>query len=552
MPRLSRLHIGALADLAQQLRFAPRKRILAQLESATTLAGEIDPDRTYPEDWVVFRITGYRPEAGAPALLVGLALRGDLSAFVERVSDRAGLTARDLPAFLPPDELAGRWGVSRKTLERMRRRGLVALRYRAGDGAVRLAFSRRAVEMYEDRHGDDLRAARAFGRLDPEATRRLIRLGARARRRFGWSLNETAERLAGRTGRGRETMRQLLQRSEQPAGAIPGALPARDRRIIDRAARRAIPITLIARRYGRTPAAIRLIVNQRRLSRLQRWRLPTGSPITPGELALLLEHPMLREPAPVSAPRTIGAFIALADSLGKPAAARERLLATAHRALLVRAGDIAASMPRATPGATSLDTAEAGLRLAAILRDALVGSQLGLVRDTIEGRLGVTLAALTPAHAVLAHDAAIDACIDAVAAFDPARGGRLAASVGLAINRAMAPVERRIRDEALHEADAIAAPLRDWTRRVAPWRRWLDLEPGFIGLVGDLPPPSDRTLALLHGLGEGPPMTPAAIAGELGISRIAVVRSLGAGKRSLREMIRRGSSPTGSAESSVG
>lgn len=552
MPRLSRLHIGALADLAQQLRFAPRKRILAQLESATTLAGEIDPDRTYPEDWVVFRITGYRPETEAPALLVGLALRGDLSAFVERVSDRAGLTAGDLPAFLPPDELALRWGVSRKTLERMRRRGLIALRYRTGDGAVRLAFAQRAVENFEAHNSDDLRAARAFARIDPEATRRLARLGARAQRRFGWSLNEAAERLAVRTGRGRETMRQLLQRSEQPAGAIPGALPARDRRIIDRAARRAIPVKTIARRYDRTPAAIRLIVNQRRLSRLKRWRLPTESPITPGELGLLLEHPMLREPARVTAPATIGAFITLADSLGKPAAARERLLATAHLALLARAGAIAASMPRANPGAASLDTAEAGLRLAAILRAALVGSELGLVRDTIEGRLGVTIATLAPAHAALAHDAAIDACIDAVATFDPARGGRLAASVGLAINRALAPVERRIRDDALHGDGAIAEPLRDWTRRVAPWRRWLDLAPGFIGLVGDLPPPSDRTLALLHGLSGGPPMTPAAIAGELGISRIAVVRSLGAGKRSLRERIRLGSSSTGNAESSVG
>jgi len=535
MPRLSKLRIGALADLAQQLRFAPKKRIAAQLLSATALAGEIDPDQTYPEDWVVFRITGYRPEMDDPALFIGEALRGDLSAFVERISDRAEITAGDLPPFLGIDGLLERWGVSKKTLERARRRGLIAQRYRDDEGNVRLAFTLSAIENYEKNNTEAIRAAGEFERIDDAESDRIATIGARAMRRFGWSMNDTAQRLAIRTGRGRETMRQLLRRTAEDEPAIPGALPPRDRRIIDRAAQRSIPISVLADRYERTPAAIRLIVNQRRLSRLKRWRLPTGDVInTP------TPHSSL---ARFNAPGTIGGFITAANESGKPDAKTERELATLHRSLLVNAGRIARLTKRSGPSAAALDRAEADLRYAAILRAVLVGSELELALQTIEGRLGVSLAAMAPSHAVLAHDASIDALIGAVANFDPSRGGRLAASAGLAINKALAPIERAIRDRPDPRGGSGETPhaeLTDWTSRVAPWCRWLDLPSGFAAVMPTLPELNREALALLQGLTDRPPMTPSEIADSLGMSRIAVVRMLGATTRLLRESVRAG------------
>ena len=555
MPRLTRLRVGALADLAQQLRFAPKKRIIAQLKSATALAGEIDPGRTYPEDWVVFRITGFRPELEAPVMIVGEALRGDLSAFVERVSDRAGLVEGDLPECLSIDELTARWNVNRKTLERARRRGLIAQRYRDADGIVRLAFPLGAVEDYERRNAEAIGQAGAFARIDDETVERLALLGERGMRRFGWSVNEAAGRLAVRTGRGRETMRQLLFRSAPGADEATGALGPRDRRIIDRAARRAVPVAVIARRYDRTPSAIRLIVNQRRLGRIRRWRLPAAGKSGAGAVSEMIARTPGGELARFEAPTTIGAFVQVAESTGKPDAKIERALSALHVSLLARAESIARSMPRSSPRAGDLDRAEADLRLASILRARLVGMELGLVRDTIESRLGVTLVSLAPAHAALAHDAAIDALIESVAAFDPARGGRLAASAGLAINRALASVERAIRDRPDPRGGAGETPMvevGDWTRRVAPWCRWLDLPPGFEACVGDLPGPCDQTLGLLHGLTGRAPMTAAEIAAELGLSRVGVIRSFGTGKRLLREKVRGGSGSTDGGRSWVG
>jgi len=542
MPRLTRLRVGALEDLAGQLRFAPRRRIIAQLGAARALADEIDPERTYPEDWVVYRITGFRPETEDPALLVGEALRGDLSAFVERVSDRAELTAADLPEFLTIDELAARWGVNRKTLERARRRGLIAQRYRDESRGVRLAFPVESVEAYERRHGEGVSAAGAFARMAPEEAARLSAIGARAARRFGWSMNTTARRLAERTGRGRETMRQLLRRAPSQPGWRPGALTPRQRRVAERAHRRGVRVSVIARRYGRTPAAIRLVVNQRRLLRLRRLSLPEG-PAAGVNVDELLRAPALAGAERFIAPRTVGEFIERAASTGKPDANTERALATAHRALLVRAGDIVRAQQRTAPRATALDRAEADLRSAAALRALLAGSQLGLALQTIEGRLGAPLGSLAPEHARTAHDAAVGAIAQAIAFFDPARGGRVAASAGLAINRALAPVERVIHERRAPVGDpegTARAGLADWTRRVASWQRWLDLPAGFEARVAELPLPERRTLELRHGLSGVLALTPEEIAEALGMTRVAVVRSQRAGIRRLRELVRAG------------
>src|SRR3954466_15633187 len=45
----------------QQIRFAPRVKKLQQVEAAERLIAEIDSDKTYPYEYVCFRVTGYRP-----------------------------------------------------------------------------------------------------------------------------------------------------------------------------------------------------------------------------------------------------------------------------------------------------------------------------------------------------------------------------------------------------------------------------------------------------------------------------------------------------------
>src|SRR5205823_1057158 len=108
MPRLPTLRTRVLQELARQLRFesagAARRQLARAEELALQLleesgpAGAAGPDR-FPEEWVVFRITGLRTEpAGGPGdgVVARGALLSDLPALIDRLSAAAKLTERDL------------------------------------------------------------------------------------------------------------------------------------------------------------------------------------------------------------------------------------------------------------------------------------------------------------------------------------------------------------------------------------------------------------------------------------------------------------------------
>ena len=99
MPRLPRIRLRALDELARQLRFSPRSAAARHVLAVLELAEEINPARAYAEDWVARRVTGFRTEIADAIQLVGEALLADLSAFAERVSaqSRLELTDLDLP-----------------------------------------------------------------------------------------------------------------------------------------------------------------------------------------------------------------------------------------------------------------------------------------------------------------------------------------------------------------------------------------------------------------------------------------------------------------------
>src|SRR5258707_6733491 len=80
----------------QQIRFAPRPKKLQQVEAAERLIAEIDGEKTYPYEYVCFRITGYRPAEAAAVKFLGEDLRHDLRLFVEDLSDSADMSAETI------------------------------------------------------------------------------------------------------------------------------------------------------------------------------------------------------------------------------------------------------------------------------------------------------------------------------------------------------------------------------------------------------------------------------------------------------------------------
>lgn len=542
MPRRSRIRIGALEDLAAQLRFEPRSAALRQIERAERLAAEVDPRTNYAEDWVAWKITGYRPSIAEPALLVGEALLGDLSAFVERLSDETRLQLSELdPGALSLDDLCARWRVSRKSIERYRRLGLLGVRARAADGSVVLVFKPRLIEDFERRHVDRLRGAGDFTRLDEAARLRVDRLAERLARTPGVTASTAAARIAPRIGRGRETIRRRLLARKAKAGdhafADAGALSARQRLTIWRAHRWGIPVTRIAERFGRSRAAVHRVINERRAELLR--RLDLAGPVSPDFLIesraeALLRQPTVSEGLGVPGEGTVSQFAAAWRDARAMSAQRERLLAEAYCLLKFRASAVVASLPRTSPGSRRIDEAETLLRWAALVKVELARVQAGLILRSVEERIGpVEASAPAAAHWI---DVAWHAVSHAIDHFDPFRGGRLAAAASLALARALVAAER---DHPRSPAQARRAArtdlvMADWTRAMADWNAWLAPHEGLRAAAARLAPPLGDAVAARFGFSGTRPMTMAELHARFGLTEAQIARAVNRASRLAR------------------
>ena len=91
---MAKFRIDSLAALARQMEFTPHDTRAAQVAAAEELLHAIDPAKAYPLDFVVFRITGYRPKTLGDDLLTGLALQHDLGLLIEQRQRHARRAAR--------------------------------------------------------------------------------------------------------------------------------------------------------------------------------------------------------------------------------------------------------------------------------------------------------------------------------------------------------------------------------------------------------------------------------------------------------------------------
>ncbi|MEL7471679.1 MAG: hypothetical protein AAGK04_00040 [Planctomycetota bacterium] len=487
MPPLPELRVSSLAELAAQLRFAPHLKLLDDIDRIERLAADVDPEANYPEEWIEFRVTGLRRDLPEPITVAGAALLADLSSLAERLCEQARLTEAELAARLSEqgrqpalhaDALAERWNVSRKTVDRCRKRGLIGRRIRGANGKTRIVFTPESVRVYESSQRESLERAAEFSRIEPAIELRMLRRAERYHELFGCTLNQCAERLAKRYQRSLEAVRQILRRHDASGAAPifddPGSLTRLQRRALLRAEARGIDPATLARRYRRTRPTIARAIHLERARRLWAWR-DAGALEAP-RLAtfdrddahdVLLGAPAVRAIGVAPAPSNVGALLALARSTPATPADDEQACVIALHFCRATASDLASDLDREQPEARTIDRAEAMLRLASQIWAWLVRAQMGLVLATIERRHERPSEAMRTDDWLGAWRSGVASAWPAIGSFDATRGGRLAAPVGLAVDRALAaaspdPTTRatpRLRTD---------EPIEDW-RNAPPW-----------------------------------------------------------------------------------
>ncbi|MBX3353550.1 MAG: hypothetical protein KF684_11515 [Phycisphaeraceae bacterium] len=528
MPRLTALRVGALRELAQQFRFAPRARAIAALAAVEALAREIDPERAYAEHWLVHRLTGYRPEnAQEGALFAGEALYAELSALAEHICGAIALREDETPGALRVEDLCARWSVSRRTLERYRRRGLVARRVRAADGEERIVFTPGAVEGFETLQPALLARAGGFRRTTGDERAMIVRRARRYRARFGCTVTQASERIALRTGRARETVRRVLLAHDRAADdpIFPRARGVDERRrdALMHAHRRGVPLAELASATGRTRESVARIALERTLVRLRAFDL--RGPVAPtferdDAHEVLLAPPLVREGLLATEALDASAFVDEARAQPPLDPRDEATLATALAFLRFRARRTLASLPAHSPSAAALDRAETDLRWAHRLVVKLARTQRRVALGAIEERVGGSLLDLPDPLARAVHLAAMRALADAALRFDPFAKGRLAGRAAVALTHALTDALRERRETpraGARRSRTRAVSLDDWTRDATPWGRFVEPGPRLTGTdrashAPDSPPDNapDSDEALLwarFGLDGRPPLT---------------------------------------------
>lgn len=542
MPRLPAIRVGVLDELARQVRHATPAVLRRQIERLDELAAELDPERWYPAEWIVFRITGYRPDTGdlAPGVVLGRALLAGLSALGEHLSEAAGLTPEECPDWPGLDELASRWGVSRRTVERRRELGLVARRVRTSPTIARVVFKPEAVDAFERTHAHRL-STTAPAALSERETARILRDARRYRARLAWARTRVAERLAERLGRSPGAVRRVLldhdARAEHPIFPTAPRLASRQDAVCARALRRGLEPARIAERLGVTPAHVRRAGVRERARLLGTLELvgptlPTFARPDAREV-LLAPEPVrtgLAEPAPTN-------LRALIESMrerhpASPAAESARIIA--YRFLIHEAARTIPACAGRNPPAELVDRIETDLRHAARLNAAIVRAQLRVVIDAAEEALALRLDALRERESrrlVLASiaTAAREVARADPARLDPGRAGRIAGRVSVAVARfaqraraSLHPTEPASRASARVPA---GAPVPDWTLHVEPWQAWLEPDPRVRAHVRALPAtPYAVALSARYAWDARPPRTLAELARELGTTPVAAAK----------------------------
>jgi len=527
MPRLSRLTNESLARLAEELRFAPPPALERDIARAEDLAAELDPEQWYPEDWVVFRITGYRPELDEPATILGSALLADLSAFVERLSEPAKPDA-DAPGLIALDDLCARWGVSARTIARMRKTGLIARRARTKAGQPVLVFREEVVDRFERANPDRLARAGTFTRIDPETTARIESLARRARARFAWSLNQSAERIAPRVGRSREGVRQVLLRVERrtPAFDVSAPMGERERHAAWRAWRRGVPVRELETRWGRTRTQLRRAIDLERAHILASFDLsvPPSPRLDRADAERLLEPEPVRTDLVEAVETDLLAFIERARTPIVPVGVEETARAAASAYLRRRAARTIGDLGAPSPLAERLDRAETDLRWAHRLVAALVRTQLHVVVETLEGGLGLPLDRMRAPEALALVRAALESVGRETLRHDPWKGGRLAARATVAATRLVADWAHTHDPSRATPRLAPGTGLGDWQRVLTPWGSLLFPAPRALANTEGLSEHERSVLTLRYGLDGTPPRTLTETTDTLGLYRIQTPR----------------------------
>lgn len=269
---MAKFKLKRIGELHRQLMLSPpevRRRHADRLER---LLLNLEPDRVYPYEFIYFRVTGFRPAENYMESYRGEELQPELHRSLERLTETVPQPADELEEPVRTiDELRGRFEVSRRTLHRWRRRGLVARKYEFPDGSVRIGVRESALEQFVEAHRDSLSFSGGFSRLSEREKAQIARRVERLRQTEDLSTTAAAGRVAEELDRAQETVRRAVkERQDRATEGSPNRLTSRAKHQIYAEYNRGAPVEELSQRYDRSRSSIYRVINSERARQLLR------------------------------------------------------------------------------------------------------------------------------------------------------------------------------------------------------------------------------------------------------------------------------------------
>ena len=541
-----------MEELAKQLTAGLVRLRRGYIDAAEALLRIVKPELEYPYEFVVYRLTGYRPARGGPSLAIsGRALHHDLLVLILDLCNSIHLPAEvyDEPVY-DTAQLARRFKVSTKTIQRWRRQGLVARRLVFPDGRRRIAFLASSVREFIDRRRRRLLRSVRFSQLSPQERDEIIRQARRIVAETHCRLNEVARRLARQTGRAAETIRYTIRKHdrEHPEQAVfpdhEAPLDASAKEVIYRCFLQGVPVASLARRYRRARGSIYRIINEMRARRLLERKIEyVYNPqfdLRDAEKWILQDPPEPEEPSvrprPVRIPKDLPPYLRRLYEVPLLSPVQERSLFLKYNFLKYKADQLRQQLDLNNLRASQLRKIEQLLVQADAVKNQIIRANLRLVVSIAKKHLH------GPQNLFeLISDGNIS-LMRAIEKFDCSRGYKFSTYASWAIMKNFArsvPRERYLLDRfvtGVEEVAELAACARSYDPRattLAELRESLEV------VLAQLSS-RERTIIVRHfGLGEGRmPETLEQLSQSLGISKERVRQIERKAMTKLRDMLK--------------
>jgi len=272
-----RINHPVLRGFFDQLRFTPTPQKKKQLAASEKLLMMLDTERFYPFDFIVYRITGYRPPIQPEQPVIsGRDLLLALRVWIAQLSAELRLDAAEQDeAILTVQQLAERFNVSTKTIRRWQKRGLTGKIYVFQDSRRRLGFAESTVDSFVRDHADLVDKAAKFSLVTPPQKQQILTLAQELTGKKSFrTQNELLRQIARQVGRTRHTVRSVLEEAEnqkKQSHDLPrsrGKIASKDASHLYRLSRQNVPIKTLMETFGRSRSSIYRIINQQRAKEL--------------------------------------------------------------------------------------------------------------------------------------------------------------------------------------------------------------------------------------------------------------------------------------------